>query len=222
MPDEAGYIRTSTRAVLVLRERSKEFQRLFSFDRTDWIPVCFSITGNPRLTAGCLTSIWRYDGLKNGYLWTVLRTAAQPRGRSIAFWEFLPFLLGEKWSLVKRDYDLQVCDLLNDWWLTTVVKVNSSTWWFNLWSEWPTSKILGSTAIINQGLPAEAPWLKKGQTRVRTRHEKKSLTSLPWSHQSALEKEVCCGELSGGCFHLQWHSQWPTDQVAYNSDEKYN
>lgn len=79
-------------------------------------------------------------------------------------------------------------------------------------------------------------WLKDLTTGLRfikqTHREKgqkgknfiwiKLLTSLPWSHQSVLEKEVCCGGLSGECSHLQWRSQWPTDRAVYNSIGKYN
>lgn len=50
----------------------------------------------------------------------------------------------------------------------------------------------------------------------------KLLTSLPWSHRSVLEKGVCCGGLSEGCSHLQWRSQWPTDQVVCSSAGKCN
>lgn len=57
---------------------------------------------------------------------------------------------------------------------------------------------------------------------TNSKKQQKLLTSLPWSRQSTLEKEVCCEGLSEECSHLQWHIQWPTDQVGCNSIEKYN
>lgn len=62
----------------------------------------------------------------------------------------------------------------------------------------------------------------RSATQIHSKEQQKLLTSLPWSRQSMLEKEVCCEGWSEECSHLQWHIQWPTDQVGCNSIEKCN